>query len=304
LQECLTLAQRAATQQLPVLLLGESGTGKEMFAQSIHNAGTRPQGPFVPVNCGAASDELLAADLFGYVDGAFTGATKGGRAGKFELAQGGTLFLDEVEAMSPKMQVSLLRVLEEGRLLRVGASQPTTLDVRVIAASNEDLKEAVAQKRFRLDLYHRLATWVVKIPPLRDRLEDLSALVPHLLRQLGVEARQLNAEAWACLRGYSWPGNVRELRNVLLRAAHNGSGLLITPAELPEEFRDAQEPQPAAGVASGTGVLRDSELSLIRRTLAEANGNLAQAAARLGIHRVTLYRKLKRYGLSVVDERV
>jgi len=193
-QQCLILARRAAEQDFPVLLLGESGTGKELLAQAIHAASPRCQRPFVPVNCGVASDELLAAELFGYIEGAFTGAAKGGRAGKLELAHGGTLFLDEVEEMSAKMQVSLLRVLEEGRLTRVGAERPRALDVRVIAASNEDLKEAVKQKRFRLDLYHRLSPFPISLSPLRERREDIPLLVRHLLGQLGFAHLRVTAE--------------------------------------------------------------------------------------------------------------
>ncbi len=291
---CLALAHRAAGQDFPVLLLGESGTGKELFAQAIHAASARKQGPFVPLNCGVANDELLAAELFGYIDGAFTGAAKGGRTGKIELAHGGTLFLDEVEAMSPKMQVSLLRVLEEGKVTRVGAERPISLDVRVIAASNEDLKEAVSQRRFRLDLYHRLSPFPIVLPPLRERRQDIPLLVSHLLRQLGFAHLRLNAAALDLLNCYSWPGNVRELRNVLLRAAHLASGTTITPAELPEEITAATR----ESVAVPAGSLREKEQTLIRQALAEANGNFAQAAARLGIHRVTLYRKLKRYGLA------
>jgi transcriptional regulator of acetoin/glycerol metabolism len=294
-QSCLTLARRAAEQDFPVLLLGESGTGKELLAQAIHAASSRSQGPFVPVNCGVASDELLAAELFGYVDGAFTGAVKGGRAGKIELAHGGTLFLDEVETMSPKMQVSLLRVLEEGGITRVGAERPMALDVRVLAASNEDLKEAVNQKRFRLDLYHRLSPFPILLPPLRERREDIPLLVRHLLGQLGFAHLRLTAEALALLGCYSWPGNVRELRNVLLRTAHLATGTTVTPAELPEEIATTvRENAPAPA-----GSLRETELTLIRQALADTNNNLAQAAARLGIHRVTLYRKLKRHGLAV-----
>ncbi len=294
-QSCLALARRAAEQDFPVLLLGESGTGKELLAQAIHAASTRGQGPFVPVNCGVASDELLAAELFGYAEGAFTGAAKGGRAGKLELAHGGTLFLDEVEEMSAKMQVSLLRVLEEGKLTRVGAERPRALDVRVIAASNEDLKEAVKQKQFRLDLYHRLSPFPILLPPLRERREDIPLLVRHLLRQLGFAHLRLTAETLALLHPYSWPGNVRELRNVLLRAAHLTLGTTITPAELPEEITTVMR----ENAATPAGSLREAELTLIRQALADANGNLAQAAARLGIHRVTLYRKLKRCGVSV-----
>lgn len=296
LSACLSAARRAALQEFPVLLLGESGTGKELLAQAIHRASLRRRGPFVPVNCGAASDELLTAELFGYVDGAFTGAAKGGRLGKIELAHGGTLFLDEVEAMSPKMQVSLLRVLEEHCLTRIGADHPTPLDVRIIAASNENLREAVAQKRFRLDLYHRLAVLPLTLPPLRERLDDLPELAAHLLRQLGFDAMRLSPEALAMLRNYAWPGNIRELRNVLLRAAYTATGLLITPADLPEEIFAGEHEK--RSVAASIGRLRDTERVLIQQALAEANGNLAQAAARLGIHRVTLYRKVKRYGLG------
>jgi transcriptional regulator of acetoin/glycerol metabolism len=293
-QRCLTLARRAAEQDFSVLLLGESGTGKELLAQAIHTASPRRQGPFVAVNCGVASDELLAAELFGYVEGAFTGAVKGGRAGKLELAHGGTLLLDEIEAMSPKMQVSLLRVLEEGKITRVGAERPIALDIRVIAASNEDLKEAVNQKRFRLDLYHRLSSFPIVLPPLRERRDDIPVLVKHLLEQLGIAHLRLTSAALTLLSRYAWPGNVRELKNVLLRAAHLATGTTITPAELPQEVVAAA----MESAAAPAGSLRETELALIRQALADANGNLAQAAACLGIHRVTLYRKLKRYGLS------
>jgi transcriptional regulator with PAS, ATPase and Fis domain len=294
-QQCLTLARRAAAQDFAVLLLGESGTGKELLAQAIHTASPRSQRPFVPVNCGAASDELLAAELFGYIEGAFTGAAKGGRAGKLELAHGGTLFLDEVEEMSAKMQVSLLRVLEEGRLTRVGAERPRALDVRVIAASNEDLQEAVRQKRFRLDLYHRLSPFPIPLPPLRERREDIPLLIRDLLGQLGFAHLRVTAEALVLLNRYAWPGNVRELKNVLLRAAHLTTGTMITSTELPQELVSTTQER----IVAPAGSLRETELTLIREALADANGNLAQAAARLGIHRVTLYRKLKRYGLAV-----
>ncbi len=294
-QQCLTLARRAAAQDFAVLLLGESGTGKELLAQAIHTASPRCQRPFVPVNCGVASDELLAAELFGYSEGAFTGAAKGGRVGKLELAHGGTLFLDEVEEMSAKMQVSLLRVLEEGRLTRVGAERPRALDVRVIAASNEDLQEAVRQKRFRLDLYHRLSPFPIPLPPLRERREDIPLLVRDLLGQLGFAHLRVTAEALVLLNRYAWPGNVRELKNVLLRAAHLTTGTVITSTELPQELVSTTQER----IVAPAGSLRETELTLIREALADANGNLAQAAARLGIHRVTLYRKLKRYGLAV-----
>jgi transcriptional regulator of acetoin/glycerol metabolism len=292
-QHCLTLARRAAAQDFPVLLLGETGTGKELLAHAIHSASPRCQGPFVVVNCGVANEELLAAELFGYVEGAFTGAAKGGRAGKIELAHGGTLFLDEVEAMSPRMQVSLLRVLEDGLVTRVGAEQPLVLDVRVIAASNEDLRRAVEQKQFRLDLYHRLSAFPIPLPPLRDRTDDIPLLARALLDQLGFPHVWLSPEALALLGRYSWPGNVRELKHVLLRAAHTAPGATVTPADLPPEVMAA-----APRAAEPPGSLKETEVALIRRALAEAGGNLTRAAARLGIHRVTLYRKVKRYGLS------
>lgn len=290
MRRCLTLAQRAASQSFPVLLSGESGTGKELLAQAIHTASAREAGPFVPVNCGVAGDDLLAAELFGYVEGAFTGAVKGGRVGKIELAQEGTLFLDEVEAMSPKMQVSLLRVVEEGRLVRMGAERPIPLNVRIVAAANEDLKTAVEQKRFRLDLYHRLAVFPIDLPPLRNRVEDLPVLTRHLLAGLGFGDLRVSPEALELLRNYTWPGNVRELKNVLLRAAHLAAEACITPAELPVEIVKTEK----AKDARAAGSLRETEAALIRQALAEADGNLAKAAARLGIHRVTLYRKLKK----------
>lgn len=293
-RNCLTLARRAAEGTFPVLISGESGTGKELLAQAIHAASVRRSGPFVAVNCGAASEELLAAELFGYVEGAFTGAVRGGKKGKFELAHGGTLFLDEVEEMPQKMQVSLLRVLEETQVTRVGAERPVAVDVRVIAASSEDLQVAVRQKRFRLDLYHRLSAFPITLPPLRERTEDIPVLLRNLLDQLGFPHLQAAPETLAFLRRYSWPGNVRELRNVLLRAATQTTGTVITPVALPPEVATAA----ADHTARPTSSLRTSEHALIRQALAETGGNTVEAAARLGIHRATLYRKLKRYGLS------
>jgi transcriptional regulator with PAS, ATPase and Fis domain len=293
-QHCLSLARRAVPAAFPVLLLGESGTGKEMLAQAIHTASPRDGGPFVAVNCGAGSDELLSADLFGYAAGAFTGAAKGGRKGKVELARGGTLFLDEVEAMSAKMQVSLLRVLEENQVTPVGAEAPVAVDVRVIAAANEDLEQAVRQKRFRLDLYHRLAMFPIVLPPLRERREDVPVLVGHLLAELGFAQLRPTAAALTLLSRHAWPGNVRELKNVLLRAAHLAPGIAITPAELPEELRRTERPLPEPPRHS----VQEIERELIERALADTQGNVRAAAVRLGLHRATLHRKLKRWGLQ------
>jgi transcriptional regulator with PAS, ATPase and Fis domain len=292
-QHCLSLARRAAPAVFPVLLLGESGTGKEMLAQAIHTASPRGRGPFVAVNCGAGNDELLSADLFGYAAGAFTGAAKGGRKGKVELARGGTLFLDEVEAMSAKMQVSLLRVLEEGRVMPVGTEAPVTVDLRVIAAANEDLLHAVRHKRFRLDLYHRLAVFPIMLPPLRQRREDVPVLIRHLLTALGFAQVQPTAEALTLLSRHVWPGNVRELKNVLLRAAHLAAGDVLTPAELPEELCGAEAPVADPPRRS----VREMERELIEQALAETPDNVQAVAGRLGLHRATLYRKLKKYKL-------
>ena len=294
--DCLRQAQQAAQASFPVLLGGESGTGKELLAQAIHTASPRRSGPFVAVNCGLAHDELLAAELFGYVEGAFTGARKGGKKGQLELAHGGTLFLDEVEAMPAKMQVSLLRVLEEGQLSRVGSERPTKIDVRIIAASNEDLQKAIAEQRFRLDLYHRLCVFPIILPPLRARTQDIALLARHFLKDLGYVQLQVTPEALAILRQYDWPGNIRELKHVLLRAAHQADGTLITPAALPPEVIGE-----AVGIADSRTSLRDTERELIQKALAETNHNIGQAAAQLGIHRATLYRKVKRYGLSESD---
>ena len=293
-QACLDLAHQAAQDDFPVLLLGESGSGKELLAQAIHSASVRRHGPFVTLNCGAANDEVLAAELFGYVEGAFTDAAKGGRAGKLELAHGGTLLLDEVDTMSPKMQVSLLRVLEEGRSTRVGAERPVAVDLRVLAASNEDLKTAITQKRFRLDLYHRLCALLIQVPSLRERTNDILILSRHLLPQLGFSRLRLSNDALALLKRYHWPGNVRELRNVLLRSAQHATGTLITPQDIPKDVT-AEIATPSS---TPSGSLRASEQDLILRALADTHGNMQQAAARLDVHQSTLYRKLQRYGLS------
>ena len=293
-QECVTLARQASQSDFPVLLTGETGTGKEVFAQAMHTASPRGQGPFVAVNCGVLGDELLAAELFGYVEGAFTGAMKGGRKGKIELAHGGTLFLDEVEAMSPKMQVSLLRVLEEHRVVRVGSERPVVVDIRVIAAANEDLRAAVRHKQFRTDLYHRLCALPIQLPPLRERYEDIPILAQHLLRQLGFPHLRLAPETLHLLRHYAWPGNIRELKHVLLRAAQQTAGTTIAPTALPQEITETDPSSPAQAAKS----LRSTERDLIVQAFTDAHGSPTRAADQLGIHRATLYRKLKKYGLA------
>ena len=291
---CLKLSQQAAGHDFPTLLLGESGTGKELLAQGIHAASIRTVGPFVAVNCGVTNDELLAAELFGYVDGAFTGAARGGRKGKIELPHKGTLFLDEVAEMPIKMQISLLRVLEEGKVTRVGGENPVPVDIRVIAASHRPLKTAVEKGRFRHDLYHRLAVFPIEIPPLRARVEDIESLSYALLEQMGFGHLRILASTISALTGHDWPGNIRELRNILLRAAHNTSGRTIPPEALPSEITEAGE----AGSPQKSGSIKDNEQELIREALKKTRGKIAQAANQLGIHRATLYRKMRRYGIQ------
>lgn len=293
-QESVTLAQKASQSDFPVLLIGESGTGKELFAQAIHAASQRCQGPFVAINCGIPGDDLLTAELFGYVEGAFTGALKGGRKGKIELAHNGTLFLDEVEAMSPKMQVSLLRILEEQRIVRLGSERPQAVNIRVIAASNEDLRTAVNQKRFRSDLYHRLCVFCIELPPLRERRADIPLLARRLLGQLGFTHLRCASETVHHLLRYAWPGNIRELKHILLRAAHQTTGTIIIPTALPPELTAGGPVSPVQANKS----LRSSERTLIVQALNDTQGSPTLAAKQLGIHRTTLYRKLKKYGLA------
>jgi transcriptional regulator with PAS, ATPase and Fis domain len=295
-QETLRVARTAATTDLAVLLVGESGTGKELLAHAIHAASPRASGPFVPFNCGGISEELIAAELFGYVEGAFTGAIRGGQKGKVEVAHGGTLFLDEVDEMPVKMQISLLRVLEDGMVVPLGSTYPRRVDVRLIAATNKDLFQQVTQGTFRADLYYRLSGAAISLPSLRERSEDLLLLADHFLRQARLSVT-LTPEALVLLRSYAWPGNIRELKNALLWAGLLAQGPTITPQDLPPELVSnsqgmetyaAPEPDP----------LVQAEKSCILEALIKAQDNLSKAAASLGIHRVTLYRKMRRYGIS------
>jgi transcriptional regulator of acetoin/glycerol metabolism len=295
-QRTLEIAQAAATVDLSLLLLGESGTGKELFAQAIHSASPRANGPFVPFNCGGVTEELVEAELFGYVEGAFTGALRGGRVGKVEMAHGGTLFLDEVEEMLPKMQVSLLRVLEDGVIVPIGGTQPRQVDVRLIAATNKDLHQKVARGDFRTDLYYRLNGLIIHMPPLRERTDDIPLLAHHILRQGGLSTT-LTPETLALLQSYAWPGNIRELKNALLRAGVLAQGAAITPHDLFSELTsDDQGKEPHSTLTLDP--FAQAEKACIAEALAKAQDNLSEAAAALGIHRVTLYRKMHRYGLS------
>lgn len=293
---CVSRAQMASQHDWPVLLLGESGTGKEMFAQAIHSASSRRDKPFVPLDCLSLSDELVGTELFGYEEGAFTGAAKGGKIGKIQLAHQGTLFLDDVDNLPPKVQVSLLRVLETGRVVPIGGSRPRSVDVRLLSASNGDLAKLVQDGKFRQDLYHRLKVITIQLPPLRERVDDINLLAKQILSHEGLHGN-ISDEALDVLREYEWPGNVRELRNVLLEASTFASHQHIDTSDLPPSIIGRGNTGPTAPQSS-RHMLGSVETELITRTLQQSK-NVSEAAARLGLHHATLYRKIKRYGITL-----
>jgi two-component system response regulator AtoC len=297
MQAVIGQVRKVATTDATVLLLGESGTGKEVLARALHRESRRSAGPFVAVNCAAISDALLESEMFGHEKGAFTGAVSNHR-GRFELADGGTLFLDEVSELRPQLQAKLLRVLQERRFERVGGTRTIEVDVRIVAATNSDLTEAMRTGRFREDLYHRLAVFPIRIPPLRERLADIIPLADELLagiaKQLRRPALSLDDAARARLACYAWPGNVRELGNVLERAAILAEGSVIC-AELILTGPVASASQSSGGAPAEK--LEDMEKDAIRRMLALTGGNRKHTAARLGIGLRTLYDKLKVYDL-------
>lgn len=299
-RECVDLARQVSQHDWPVVLQGESGTGKELFAQAIHNAGPRCHGPFVALNCAGLSDELIGMELFGYAEGAFTGALKGGKSGKIQLAHTGTLFLDDVDTLPQKAQVSLLRVLEEGRVVPLGGHKPQRVDIRVIASTNGDLEHCVNAGKFRHDLYHRLSVFPIVLPPLRERREDIPLLARHILSAHAPQTL-LMQEALLILQQYSWPGNVRELRNVLLRAAARCQGCALTPADLSPAVTRAVAGTSEASL-SRRQALSNVEKDMIVQAM-QKTPSVEQAASLLGLHYTTLYRKLKKYGITVVTDR-
>jgi transcriptional regulator of acetoin/glycerol metabolism len=298
-----------------VLLLGESGTGKEVFATAIHSASARSHAPFLAINCAAMPETLIESELFGFSDGSFTGARKGGQAGKFELADGGTVFLDEIGEMSAPMQAKLLRVLQERTVQRIGSSHEMKVDIRIIAATHRDLSKDVEDGRFREDLYYRIAVLEVKIPPLRERTEDIPALarclVNRICRRLERPPVDICDECLRKLATYAWPGNVREMENVLERAiiSLRGAGCLqaenvTLPANSPQCRREKQSPPEGAPSESRPSArsLREAEKEAIVEALRSSGGNIKRAAARLGIARNTLYRKMEDYALVSEDK--
>lgn len=302
--EILQTARRIAPTSLPVLIQGESGTGKELLAHAIHNNSGRKNARFVALNCAGLSETLLEDELFGHVKGAYTGAATA-RAGRFEYADGGTIFLDEVGDMPASMQAKLLRVLENGEVVRVGSNEPIHVNVRVISATNTDLIKRVEERKFREDLYFRLAGAVLKIPPLRERREDIPLLVHHFIKMVN-ESHQdiprkvtgITPDAMRILCSYDWPGNVRQLRNVIENMAILSGGGILTVEDLPPGIRRI-EPAQQTGSTSLAGMsLSEAEKLLIANTLKMVNGNRTQAAKILGIGERTLYRKIKEYGLK------
>jgi DNA-binding NtrC family response regulator len=289
------IAARVAASDATVLILGESGTGKELVARAIHGASPRATGSFVPVDCGAIAEGVLESELFGHVKGAFTGA-QSARRGLFEEAGGGTLFLDEIGDVGPGLQARLLRALQESTIRRVGANEAIPVDVRVVAATNKDLEAVVRAGRFREDLFYRLNVVTLRIPPLRERREDVPLLAEHFAAKHGKgEGAAISAEARELLQAYDWPGNVRELENVVARAlAINPSGVVV-PADLPDRIRGAANAEPAKGLPLPPGVrptLDELSRRYVSLVLAECGGNKTKAAEQLGIDRKTLYRIL------------
>lgn len=279
IRRCVGILKKMALTPLPVLLIGETGTGKEIFAHAIHNASARSGGPFVAINCAAMPENLLESELFGYEEGAFTGARRGGKPGLFEFAHKGTLFLDEVEGMSPALQCKLLRVLQEREIMRVGGNKIISVDVRIVAATNEDLEKRVEEGSFRQDLYYRLNTLPALIPPLREREEDLFLLIDAFRREAGADFT-LSPEAERLLRSHQWRGNIRELRNVVEYCTYTGSPV-IGARDLPPTFRylPAGAPEPAsppAGETAGAlppleGCIREEDQRFVLRQLYRAD---------------------------------
>ena len=322
IKESIRLARIAGQSNTNTLILGESGTGKEMFAQAIHNGSDRHKGPFVAINCGALPRDLIQSELFGYAEGAFTGARRQGSPGKFELADGGTIFLDEIGEMPLAAQVNLLRVVENKEVVRVGDSYSRPVDVRVIAATNSRLMQAIAEKTFREDLYYRLNVMTINLPPLRLRTGDVEVLLHYFLDKvchaIGRERPHLDSDAYRAIVGYSWPGNIRELENVIERAVHICQGGIVRQADLGRDIGivDGRHEAPAASTSiqyhdrsvqrqdrNGYRSLRDNEYGMITEALRATGGNIRQSAVLLGIARSTLYEKMRKFAIEATDMR-
>jgi len=296
-------AKKVAKSKSPIIITGESGTGKELFAQAIHNESDVRTGPFVAVNCAAISSELISSELFGYIEGAFTGAKKGGAIGKFEYANGGTLFLDEIGEMSMSAQSMLLRVLEERKVTRIGSNEEVPINVRLITATNRDLRKMVKENMFRLDLFYRIFVVNIQLPPLRDHIQDLPILVNYFIQYynsfLNKQVRGIDDEALIYLLKYSWPGNIRELRNIIECGLNFTSGDMLKLSDLPKlidytpDNEIFKKEQPVYFQKEHNLKEKQRILSL----MVELNGNKTQIAKVMGISRSNLYNKLKAYDL-------
>ena len=295
LQEVFTAVRKVASASAPVLILGESGTGKELVARAIHHRSARHRGPFVAINCGAIPDNLLESELFGHEKGAFTGAHVQ-RKGRIETAQGGTLFLDEIGDLSLVLQVKLLRFLQERRLERVGGRQEIPVDVRVLSATNANLKQAMREGRFREDLYYRLGVVTISLPLLRERGADITLLATAFLERYAAEAGRrisgFSQDALAALEAHAWPGNVRELENRVKRAVVMAEGARVTPADLELDSPVPPEGRPLRDVRA------DLERETIQRALDRNKGNVSRTAAQLGVSRPTLYGLMEKLGIA------
>jgi DNA-binding NtrC family response regulator len=296
MQDVLELAARVAPLDTTVLIYGESGTGKEFIVRMIHDQSSRATGPFVSINCAALTETLLESELFGHVRGAFTGAVRD-KAGLFEVATNGTLFLDEIGEVAPTVQAKLLRALQEREIRRVGAERTLKVNARVVAATNRDLRAAVAAGTFREDLYFRLGAFVITVPPLRERREDIPLLVHDFVRRAALRVKKdvqaVSADAMTALMTYSWPGNVRELEHAIERAVIVARGETIRPRELPPEISQKARQR----VSDDSLDLLEQERAMIERALERFRGNRKEAAEALKISTVTLWRKMKQYGL-------
>jgi two-component system nitrogen regulation response regulator GlnG len=318
---------RVAQQDVTVLILGESGTGKELVARAVYHHSRRSGGPYRAINCAAIPETLLESELFGHEKGAFTGADRM-RIGKFEQSSGGTCFLDEIGDMTPLTQAKILRVVQEGQFERVGGNETIVSDVRIIAATNRDLEQMVAEGRFRADLYYRLNVFTIRLPPLRERGDDLRLLTEHFVRRFARELQkdvyEIAPETHEVLRQYPWPGNVRELQSVLKQALLYATGPVLVPDLLPSTVRGVPSPSTVEVAVSGTGQapwerfvedrlragsenlyaewLALTEQHLLARVMQHTGGNLSRAARILGINRRTLRIKLHALGIEVSGE--
>ena len=297
-------ARRIADSSATVLILGESGTGKELFAQAIHEASNKNRGPFIAINCGAIPRELIESELFGYEEGAFSGAKKKGKPGKFELACGGTLFLDEVGELPLESQAKLLRVLEERKIDRLGGTTPLPVDFRLVTATNCDLFTLAKSGKFRSDLYYRINEFPIEIPPLRSRPEDIPLLARHFLAEVSrreqLPTLKISEEALQTLTHHTWPGNVRELRSLMRQMTWKAQGQTIEPHHLPSTLTKGRSTIGISGTLEEQ--LGQAERNAILSALQSAEGNRALTSRMLGIHRTALYKKMARLGIDFHHE--